>query len=320
MAALSSKKIIVIVVCVVVALASAFVAWAFLWPSRSAELQKAHIQRRDYDQSVKDIQKVIADDAANGEVRPESRPILKTHGKKTTRAVMILHGVSGEPSAMAELADWFYQAGYNVYVPRAPHHGLKDGKQHGKVRASELVKFMSDSAGLVSGLGDELGVIGHSGGGTLATWLAQYGDGLFSRVLLLSPYYEPDASQVPKWQVALLRNVYGNHLLPDQFFDGALSYRTLANYVIIKQNYRSDLKAVGLKHVGLIIGSEDRLIDSTMARDIAEKMAKNSGATFTNETTPAHMGVGHELIWPGDKSVKQYKKELYDMYVRVYER
>ena len=320
MAALSSKKIIVIVVCVVVALASAFVAWAFLWPSRSAELQKAHIQRRDYDQSVKDIQKVIADDAANGEVRPESRPILKTHGKKTTRAVMILHGVSGEPSAMAELADWFYQAGYNVYVPRAPHHGLKDGKQHGKVRASELVKFMSDSAGLVSGLGDELGVIGHSGGGTLATWLAQYGDGLFSRVLLLSPYYEPDASQVPKWQVALLRNVYGNHLLPDQFFDGALSYRALANYVIVKQNYRNDLKAVGLKHVGLIIGSEDRLIDSTMARDIAEKMAKNSGATLTNETTPAHMGIGHELIWPGDKSVKQYKKELYDMYVRVYER
>jgi len=253
-------------------------------------------------------------------VRPESRPILKTHGKKTARAVMILHGVSGEPSAMAELADWFYQTGYNVYVPRAPHHGLKDGKQHGKVRASELVKFMSDSAGLVSGLGDELGVIGHSGGGTLATWLAQYGDGLFSRVLLLSPYYEPDASQVPKWQVALLRNVYGNHLLPDQFFDGALSYRALANYVIVKQNYRSDLKAVGLKHVGLIIGSEDRLIDSTMARDIAEKMAKNSGATFTNETTPAHMGVGHELIWPGDKSVKQYKKELYDMYVRVYER
>jgi len=318
--AVRGKALMITIAGVVAVLAAASVAWVFLCPSRSADLQKAHIQRRDYDQSVQDIQKVIADDAANSEVRPESRPILKTHGKKTARAVMILHGVSGEPSAMAELADWLYQAGYNVYVPRAPHHGLKDGKQHGKVRASELVKFMSDSAGLVSGLGDELGVIGHSGGGTLATWLAQYGDGLFSRVLLLSPYYEPDASQAPKWQVALLRNVYGNHLLPDQFFDGALSYRALANYVIIKQNYRSDLKAQGLKHVGLIIGSEDRLIDGAMASNIAEKMAKNSDASLTHETTPAHMGVGHELIWPGDKAVKQYKKELYDMYVRVYER
>ena len=172
-AALSGKKTILIIICVILALIAGFAAWAFLWPSRSADLQKANIQRRDYNQSVADIQKVIADDTANSEVRPDCRPILKTHGKKTARAVMILHGVSAEPSGMVELADWFYQAGYNVYVPRVPHHGLKDNKLHGQVRANELVKFMGDSAGLVSGLGDELGVIGHSGGGTLATWLAQ---------------------------------------------------------------------------------------------------------------------------------------------------
>ena len=120
-----------------------------------------------------DIQKIIADDTANNEVRPDYRPILKIHGKKIARAVMILHGVSVELLGMVELADWFYQAGYNVYVPQVPHHGMKDNKLHGKVRASELVKFMGDSAGLVSGLGNELSVIGHSGGGTLATWLAQ---------------------------------------------------------------------------------------------------------------------------------------------------
>ena len=319
-AALGGKKIILIVICVIIALIAGFAAWAFLWPSRSADLQKADIQRRDYNQSVADIKKVIADDTANSEVRPDCRPILKTHGKKTARAVMIIHGVSGCPNGPAELAERFYQAGYNVYVPRAPHHGLSDKKLHSQVRAAELVKFMSDSAGLVSGLGDELGVIGHSGGGTLATWLAQYGDGLFSRVLLLSPYYEPDASKAPKWQMALLRNVYGNHLLPDQFFDDILSYRALANYVIIKQNYRNDLKAEGLKYVGLIIGSEDDLIDKTMALNIAEGMAKASGARFSYETTPAYMGAGHELLSPDDKIVKKYKKELYDMYVRVYEK
>ena len=319
-AALGDKKIILIVICVILALIAGFAAWAFLWPSRSAELQKADIQRRDYNQSVADIKKVIADDTANSEVRPDCRPILKTHGKKTARAVMILHGVSGCPNGPAELAERFYQAGYNVYVPRAPHHGLSDKKLHSQVRAAELVKFMSDSAGLVSGLGDELGVIGHSGGGTLATWLAQYGGGLFSRVLLIAPYYEPDASKAPKWQMALLRNVYGNHLIPDQFFDDILSYRALANYVIIKQNYRNDLKAEGLKYVGLIIGSEDNLIDKDMALFIAEGMAKASGARFSYETTPAYMGAGHELLSPDDKIVKKYKKELYGMYVRVYEK
>lgn len=319
-AALGGKKIVLIVICVIIALIAGFAAWAFLWPSRSADLQKADIQRRDYNQSVADIQKVIADDTANSEVRPDCRPILKTHGKKTARAVMILHGVSGCPNGPVDLAERFYQAGYNVYVPRAPHHGLSDKKLHGQVRAAELVKFMSDSAGLVSGLGDELGVIGHSGGGTLATWLAQYGGGLFSRVLLIAPYYEPDASKAPKWQMALLRNVYGNHLLPDQFFDDILSYRALANYVIIKQNYRNDLKAEGLKYVGLIIGSEDNLIDKDMALSIAEGMAKASGARFSYETTPAYMGAGHELLSPDDKIVKKYKKELYGMYLRVYEK
>lgn len=319
-AALGGKKIILIVICVILALIAGFAAWAFLWPSRSAELQKADIKRRDYNQSVADIKKVIADDTANSQVRPDCRPILKTHGKKTARAVMILHGVSGCPNGPAELAERFYQAGYNVYVPRAPHHGLSDKKLHSQVRAAELVKFMSDSAGLVSGLGDELGVIGHSGGGTLATWLAQYGGGLFSRVLLIAPYYEPDASKAPKWQMALLRNIYGNHLLPDQFFDDILSYRALANYVIIKQNYRNDLKAEGLKYVGLIIGSEDNLIDKDMALSIAEGMAKASGTRFSYETTPAYMGAGHELLSPDDKIVKKYKKELYDMYVRVYEK
>ena len=319
-AALGGKKIIIIIICVIIALIAGFAAWAFLWPSRSADLQKANIQRRDYNQSVADIKKVIADDTANSQVRPDCRPILKTHGKKTARAVMILHGVSGCPNGPADLAERFYQAGYNVYVPRAPHHGLSDKKLHSQVRAAELVKFMSDSAGLVSGLGDELGVIGHSGGGTLATWLAQYGGGLFSRVLLIAPYYEPDASKAPKWQMALLRNVYGNHLLPDQFFDDILSYRALANYVIIKQNYRNDLKAEGLKYVGLIIGSEDNLIDKDMALSIAEGMAKASGARFSYETTPAYMGAGHELLSLDDKIVKKYKKELYDMYVRVYEK
>lgn len=319
-AALGGKKIILIVICVILALIAGFAAWAFLWPSRSADLQKANIQRRDYNQSVADIKKVIADDTANSQVRPDCRPILKTHGKKTARAVMILHGVSGCPNGPVDLAERFYQAGYNVYVPRAPHHGLSDKKLHGQVRAAELVKFMSDSAGLVSGLGDELGVIGHSGGGTLATWLAQYGGGLFSRVLLIAPYYEPDASKAPKWQMALLRNVYGNHLLPDQFFDDILSYRALANYVIIKQNYRNNLKAEGLKYVGLIIGSEDNLIDKDMALSIAEGMAKASGARFSYETTPAYMGAGHELLSPDDKIVKKYKKELYGMYLRVYEK
>ena len=88
----------------------------------------------------------------------------------------------------------------------------------------------------------------------------------------------------------------------------------------LKFGYSNDLKAEGLKHLGLIIGSEDDLIDKNMALNIAEGMAKASGAEFTYETTPAYIGAGHELISPEDKAVKKYKKELYGMYLRVYEK
>lgn len=311
------QKIIIIIIVLLISAALAFVVWAFLWPSQSADLQKADITRRDYDQSVADIQKVIDADTANSDIRQECRPILKTHGQKTAKAVMLLHGVNDCPAGVADLANWFYEAGYNVYVPRAPHHGFSDNKQHAQVRAKELVESMSDNAGLVSGLGNELGLIGHSGGGSLSTWLAQYSDGLFKRVLLLAPYYEPGANQAPKWQLPLMRNIYGNHLTSDQFVEDNLSYWALANYLIIKQNYRTDLKASGLKHVGVIVAEKDDLIDNALARSIPEAMASASDASFVHETIPASMGVNHDMLT--GEIVAQNRQELFTLYQKVYE-
>ena len=314
------KKIISIVIVVIIAIVFAFVAWAFFWPSKSSNLQKANITRRNYEQSVTDIKKVMAHNEADSDVTMSCRPVLKTHDKKTAKAVMLIHGVSGCPSDMVALADWFYEAGYNVYVPRTPHHGLKDKNEHSNVRASELVSFASESVSLASGLGDEIGVIGHSGGGNVATWLAQYSDGIVSRVLLLAPFYEPDASQAPKWQIPFLRNLHGNHLLPDQSYEG-LSYRALANYVIVRQNYRDNLKASGLKHIGVVVASEDHLIDGNLARTIPEKMAQASGASFTYEVTPKALGIDHLMTDPvTTPTVAKYKNELFSLYQRVYEK
>lgn len=312
------KKIILIILGIVLLAVALFAAWAFLWQSRSGALQKAQIQRRDYAQSVADIQKLIAADKTNNDMRSECHPILKTHEKKTAKAVVLLHGVSGCPWDMSGFGDWLYQAGYNVYIPRLPYHGMKNTKLHSKVRAADLVESMSEIAGLASGLGDELGLVGHSGGGTLSTWLAQYGDGLFSRVLLLAPFYEPDASQAPKWAIAPMRNLYGNHLLPDQYFE-SLSYRALANFIIVKQNYRPDMKAPGLKHVAVIYSKNDGVIDQMLAESIPKQMAQSSGATFYHQLTPPFMELMHSILEPATPGVKKHKKQLYMMYQNAYE-
>lgn len=317
---MKKAKAVVIVIVVVVAIILAFAAWAFFWPSQSADLQKANIVRRNYEQSVADINSIVARDTANNDVTESCRPIIKTHNKKTAKAVVLIHGVSGCPSDMAALADWFFEAGYNIYVPRTPHHGLRDRNEHSNVRASELASFGSESISLASGLGDEIGVIGHSGGGNLATWLTQYSDGVVSRVLLLAPFYEPDASQAPKWQIPFLRNLHGNHLIPDQRYE-ELSYRALANYVILRQNYRSDLKAKELKHIGVVVASEDHLIDGDLARNIPEKIAQASGASFTYEVTPKTFGVDHLMLDPANsQAVAKNKQVLFSLYQRVYEK
>lgn len=309
--------LLVAVVCIMI-LAS-FVVWALFATGRTGRLQRFDAARLDYDGSIEAIRQEHQRDAANPDVRPECRPILKSHGHQTERAVVLLPGVSACPHGMAGLADYLYAAGYTVYVPRTPHHGLRDQRQHGLVTADELVDFMNTVSANVAGLGREVGIIGMSGGATLATWMVHHGDGRFARMVQLSPFYEPSADQVPGWQVSVLRNVYGKHLLPDQFFEGNLSYWTLANYLVIRNNYRHDMRAEGLRHVGVVVSEGDKLIDKRLAHDIPNGTARASGAGFLQRTLPAAMGLEHEIVSLDAAGVAANREEIFKLFRDVYE-
>lgn len=315
----SVKKITLIIIIVLAVLLVLFAAWAFLWPGKSSGLQQSSITRREYSESIAQIEQNIDEDKNNSDLRLECHPFSYSHGEKTAKAVVLLHGVGACPASMYGLADKFYEEGYNVYVPRLPHHGFTDNKLHGQVKASELVDAMNEIAGVMSGLGEEIGAVGHSGGGTLATWLAQYGDGLFSRVLLLAPFYEPSTKYAAKWQLPLMRNLYGNHLLPDQIFEDTLSYRALANYMTIKQNYKADSKAENLKHVGVVQAELDEYIDADLAESIPQAMADASGASYKRVVLPASTGVGHAIVELTEDKVREQYETLYQTYFDAYE-
>ena len=208
-------------------------------------------------------------------------------------------------------------------MPRVPQHGYADKKRHGQISFSDMVNYMTTSARQISGLGEEVGVAGHSGGGNMATWLAQYGNGLFSRVLLIAPFYEPAASQAPKWQIPLMRNLYGNNILPDRYSGNdevnGLSYRTLAKYVTLKENYKANLAAPGLKHVGVVVSEGDHDIDPDLAHDIPQKMATNNNASFQYKKFPASMGIGHDMTRRASPGVSAHSEEVFQTYLAVYE-
>ena len=290
-------KVIATLIGGIVAVGAIAIAAAFLWPAQKAELRTADIKRLDYDGSMAAINQQITHDTAEAGLRSECRSFAKTHGKKTAKAILLIHGISGCTSDMADIANVFYEQGYNVYAPRVPQHGYADKKRHGQISFSDMVNYMTTSARQVSGLGEEVGVAGHSGGGNMATWLAQYGNGLFSRVLLIAPFYEPSASQAPKWQIPLMRNLYGNNILPDRYSGNdevnGLSYRALAKYVTLKENYKANLAAPGLKHVGVVVSEGDHDIDPDLAHDIPQKNGNQQQCFLPIQKIPCQ----HEY-WP----------------------
>jgi carboxylesterase len=81
--------------------------------------------------------------------------------------------------------------GNNVFVPRFPRHGLRNGDA-GSLAAlnrEELRRFADSVAASAIGLGDSVVVIGLSLGGTLGAWMAE--QRTLCRVVLIAPALEP---------------------------------------------------------------------------------------------------------------------------------
>lgn len=295
-------------------------AAAFFWPATTKQLQFSNAERLNYNDAITAANRAANEDAANSDVRSECRSIIKTHGQKATKAVLMIHGVSACPQQFADLGETFFKAGYNVYIPRVPSHGLTDNKRHGEITLGAMAQFMNSSTSIVSGLGDEVGVIGLSGGANMATWIAQYNSATVSRALLLSPFYQPSASEMPTWQAPLLRNLYGRNILPDAFSAGSnLSYRALGKYMIIAKNYKSNHTAPGLKHIGVITSENETSIDMNQAVNIPKHIAEASGASFQHATIPASFGIGHDIVALNQDAVKQHVDTLYPFYLNIYE-
>ena len=312
-------KIIVWIVGVIILIAALLVVAAFFWPATSKQLQSSNSEKLNYNQSVAAAIRTINGDSSNTDVRPECRSIIKTHSQKTAKAVLMIHGVSACPQQFAELGDTFFKAGYNVYIPRVPSHGLTDNKRHGEITIPAMAQFMNSSTSIISGLGDETGIVGLSGGANMATWITQYNSQTISRALLLSPFYQPSASETPSWKIPLLRNLYGRNILPDSFTGSNLSYRALGKYIIITKNYKSDLKAPGLKYVGVVTSENDTAIDKNLAVNIPKQMAAASGAKFQYYSIPASFGIGHDIVALNQDEVKKYADKLYPFYLDMYE-
>jgi carboxylesterase len=120
------------------------------------------------------------------------------HGEQTEHVIILLHGFTTCPEQFNELGRQYYEAGNNVFIPRMPHHGLSDRLTNALVNltAEDLAAFGDKVVDIAHGLGRKVTLIGISGSGTVAAWLAQNRTDL-DFVFMIAPLF--GLAFIPHW-------------------------------------------------------------------------------------------------------------------------
>ena len=167
---------------------------------------------KTYEESVQRIEALQALDT--DVVNPLACTTFLSHGRRTERAILLLHGFTSSPRLYVRFADEFFTRGYNVLVPRFPRHGFCDRMTTAleKLTEQELLSFTNEAVDILPGLGEQVTVAGLSMGGVLALWVAQHRADVFL-ACAISPalaYHALPLSITPLAIRAFLR-------LPNQF-------------------------------------------------------------------------------------------------------
>jgi esterase/lipase len=115
------------------------------------------------------------------------------HPAPTTKVCLFFQGFTAAPYQFLPMARTFYQAGYNVLIPRLPGHGQagdwnRETPPPLPADADVYKKFALSWLRQAQALGDKVIVGGLSGGATVAAWLALERPQEVDRALLFASY------------------------------------------------------------------------------------------------------------------------------------
>src|SRR5215217_7831558 len=128
---------------------------------------------KNYDQAVERIEALKANRLS--EMNPDCVTQLMTHGQKVQKTIVLVHGYTNCPKEFIGLGKQFYELGYNVLIAPLPHHGLANrlNDEQGQLSADELAAYTDQVVDIAQGLGDNVTILGLSGGGVVTAWAAQ---------------------------------------------------------------------------------------------------------------------------------------------------
>jgi len=120
------------------------------------------------------LERLIARD--HSDISATGRTIARVHSARRERAIVLLHGLSKNPSQFERMAGELFARGYNVLVPRLPRHGHADPLSTGleRLRPEDLYDAIAQYVAIAYELGELVTIAGFSLGGLLAAWAAQH--------------------------------------------------------------------------------------------------------------------------------------------------
>lgn len=243
---------------------------------------------------------------------PECEPIIMVHPDKTARAIVLLHGFTNCPAQYRLLAEQLFDRGYNVLVPRFPHHGLpnRTAPELGRMTAEGLIATAAEAVDLARGLGNHVTVLGLSMGGVVAGWLAQNRADV-DLAVLVAPAFTFKA--FPNTLTPLLARLFGNlpvfyrwwdpilkadapgpahtyHGFPSSAFAEMLRLGVIVRRQAARQRPRAG-------RIDVVVNPCDESIDNRGALALAAQWRAHGG-NVREHAFPQEYGLIHDLIDP----------------------
>lgn len=240
------------------------------------------------------------------------RSIVLTHGYRTERVYVFLHGLTNAPRQFRELGEKLFATGANVVIPRLAHHGHADRMTdaHGAMTAQDLIRYAEYGVDVAQGLGERVIVVGLSVSGISAAWLALHREDI-DEVFLLAPFFGPGVVPdrlTPAFTAALTRlpnaMLWWDPRVRENLPGPPYNYprfatRPLGEALRLGLSTAADPRPLAVERLGVILTENDPAVNNARTLRLVEQWRAASPDTeiFLHEF-PAEEKIPHDFIDP----------------------
>jgi alpha-beta hydrolase superfamily lysophospholipase len=298
------------IVLVLVGLLIIVAAYLF-WPVSASALPSHPQPAASYAEALQRVTDIQAQEASGYEEVCKAQ--LLTHGQKTQRVVILVHGYTHCPAQYRELAPQIFALGYNVLMVPLPRHGLANrmNDDQSQLTALEITHYADQMVDIAQGLGDQVIVLGISQGGAATAWAAQNRSDVY-RAVVVSPAF--GFKIVPAWLTNAAMRAY--QILPNSYtwWDPVkkeipnpmvISYpryatRTLAQtlrvaFAVLASSRQTPIKAGSLV---VVTNPTDEAVNLEMIDQVTRNWQKLAPQKVSTYQFPASLGLQHDIINP----------------------